>query len=190
MKHAARKTTSVLLSTLLLGSSCLMGVSANTVSTDPVSVDMEKSGFSEADKRFNIYLTINETADADVSVSLSDAILDVMTAYAQQYGLDSYQVQPGDSNPITVTITNNSDKIYKYADDSFTLTPAKYGAMSDFIGYDGEAIPFAYISGIATTSKAIYKNLFGKSESGDISAADMFGIYDKLAEKTTPAITL
>lgn len=183
MKHAARKATSVLLSTLLLGSSCLMGVSANTVSTDPVSVDMEKSGFSEADKRFNIYLTINETADADVSVSLSDAILDVMTAYAQQYGLDSYPVQPGDSNPITVTITNNSDKIYKYADDSFTLTPAKYGAMSDFIGYDGEAIPFAYISGIATTSKAIYKNLFGKSKSGNITAADMFGIYDKLAEK-------
>ena len=36
MKHAARKTTSVLLSALLLGSSCLMGVSANTVSTDPV----------------------------------------------------------------------------------------------------------------------------------------------------------
>lgn len=183
MKHAARKTTSVLLSALLLGSGCLMGVSANTVSTDPVSVDMEKSGFSETDGRFNIYLTINETAGNDVSVSLSDAILDVMTAYAQQYGYDSYPVQPGDSNPITVTITNNSDKIYKYADDSFTLTPAKYGAMSDFIGYDGEAIPFAYISGIATTSKAIYKNLFDKSEDGDITAADMFGIYDKLAEK-------
>lgn len=34
MKHAARKTTSMLLSTLLLGSSCLMGVSADTVSPD------------------------------------------------------------------------------------------------------------------------------------------------------------
>lgn len=52
MKHAARKTTSVLLSALLLGSGCLMGVSANTVSTDPVSVDMEKSGFSETDGPF------------------------------------------------------------------------------------------------------------------------------------------
>lgn len=43
MKHAARKTTSMLLSTLLLGSSCLMGVSADTVSPDPVSVDTENS---------------------------------------------------------------------------------------------------------------------------------------------------
>lgn len=62
MKHAARKTTSVLLSALLLGSGCLMGVSADEINTDPVSVDMEKSGFSAADGRFNIYLTINETA--------------------------------------------------------------------------------------------------------------------------------
>ena len=183
MKHAARITTSVLLSALLLGSSCLMGVSANTVSTDPVSVDTENSYYDSADKTYHVALTINETAGDDVTVELSDAIVD--TLYTQV----SYWL-PGDSFQIQVTITNNSDKVYKYADNSFTITPAKYGVLSDFIGYDGEAIPFAYISGIATTSKAIYKNLFDKSKSGDITAADMFGIYDKLAEKTTPAITL
>lgn len=185
MKHAARKTTSVLLSALLLGSSCLMGVSANTVSTDPVSVDMEKSGFSETDGRFNIYLTINETAGGDVSVSLSDAILDVMTAYAQQYGYDSYPVQPGDSNPITVTITNNSDKIYKYADGSFSLsTPDTDGlVLSDFVGYNGQKIPYSYISGIGITNRAIYSNLFGRSGSASVTAEDLFTIYDKLAEK-------
>lgn len=185
MKHAARKTTSVLLSALLLGSSCLMGVSADEINTDPVSVDMEKSGFSEADKRFNIYLTINETADADVSVSLSDAILDVMTAYANENGEDSYPVLPGDSNPITVTITNNSDKIYKYADGSFSLsTPDTEGlVLSDFVGYDGQKIPYTYVSGIGITNRAIYSNLFGRSGSAKVTAEDLFTIYDKLAEK-------
>ena len=176
MKHAARKTTSVLLSTLLLGSSCLMGVSADEINTDPVSVDTENTYYDSADKTYHVALTINETAGNDVTVELSDAIVD--TLYTQV----SYWL-PGDSFQIQVTITNNSDKVYKYADNSFTITPAKYGVLSDFIGYDGEAIPFAYISGIATTSEAIYKNLFGKSQSGDITPADMFGIYDKLAEK-------
>lgn len=190
MKHAARKTTSVLLSALLLGSGCLMGVSANTVSTDPVSVDMEKSGFSETDGRFNIYLTINETAGNDVSVSLSDAILDVMTAYAQQYGYDSYPVQPGDSNPITVTITNNSDKIYKYADDSFTLTPAKYGAMSDFIGYDGEAFPSPIFPVLLPQAKPFTKIYLIKVRTVTSLLPTCLVSMTSWRKKTTPAITL
>ena len=72
MKHAARKTTSVLLSALLLGSSCLMGVSANTVNTDPVSVDTENSYYDSADKTYHVALTINETGSQD---AMLDAIL-------------------------------------------------------------------------------------------------------------------
>ena len=53
MKHAARKTTSVLLSALLLGSSCLMGVSADEINTDPVSVDTENTYYDSADKTYH-----------------------------------------------------------------------------------------------------------------------------------------
>lgn len=80
MKHAARKTTSVLLSTLLLGSSCLMGVSANTVSTDPVSVDTENSYYDSEDKTYHVALTINETAGGDVTVEMSDAIINTLNS--------------------------------------------------------------------------------------------------------------
>lgn len=101
MKHAARKTTSMLLSTLLLGSSCLMGVSADTVSPDPVSVDTENSYYESG--TYHVALTINETAGADVTVEMSDAIINLINE-------NGYQM-PGMSYPIQVTITNNSDKI-------------------------------------------------------------------------------
>lgn len=55
----------MLLSTLLLGSSCLMGVSADTVSPDPVSVDTENSYYESG--TYHVALTINETAGADVT---------------------------------------------------------------------------------------------------------------------------
>ena len=132
MKHAARKTTSMLLSTLLLGSSCLMGVSADTVSPDPVSVDTENSYYDSADKTYHVALTINETAGGDVTVEMSDAIINLINE-------NGYQM-PGMSYPIQVTITNNSDKIYKYADNSFSVSTADisgYSQLSDFVGYDG-----------------------------------------------------
>lgn len=130
MKHAARKTTSMLLSTLLLGSSCLMGVSADTVSPDPVSVDTENSYYESG--TYHVALTINETAGADVTVEMSDAIINLINE-------NGYQM-PGMSYPIQVTITNNSDKIYKYADNSFSVSTADisgYSQLSDFVGYDG-----------------------------------------------------
>lgn len=105
MKHAARKTTSVLLSALLLGSSCLMGVSANTVNTDPVSVDMENSYYDSADKTYHVALTINETAGDDVTVEMSDAIINTLNSKPAFW-------IPGVSHSIQVTITNNSNNIY------------------------------------------------------------------------------
>lgn len=115
MKHAARKTTSVLLSALLLGSSCLMGVSADEINTDPVSVDTENSYYDDADKTYHVALTINETAGDDVTVEMSEAIIDLIN----QNGY----VMSGDTFPVKVTITNNSNNIYKYADNSFLSLP-------------------------------------------------------------------
>lgn len=179
MKHAARKTTSMLLSTLLLGSSCLMGVSANTVNTDPVSVDMENSYYDSADKTYHVALTINETAGDDVTVEMSDAIINLINE-------NGYQM-PGMSYPIQVTITNNSDKIYKYADNSFSVSTADisgYSQLSDFVGYDGQQIPYAFIAAIPVPDESIWKGLYGKSSKNDtITAEELFNIYGVLAKQ-------
>lgn len=178
MKHAARKTTSVLLSALLLGSSCLMGVSANTVSTDPVSVDTENSYYDSADKTYHVALTINETAGDDVTVEMSEAIIDLIN----QNGY----VMSGDTFPVKVTITNNSNNIYKYADNSFSVSTADisgYSQISDFVGYDGQKIPYAFIAAIPLSNKAIWNGLYGKTGTQAVTAEELFNIYNVLADK-------
>ena len=178
MKHAARKTTSVLLSALLLGSSCLMGVSADEINTDPVSVDTENTYYDSADKTYHVALTINETAGDDVAVEMSDTIINLINE-------NGYQM-PGMTFSVQVTVTNNSDKIYKYADNSFsvsTVDSSNYSPLSDFIGYDGQQIPYAFISAIPVAHKSIYNGLYGKTNSKSVSAEDLFNIYNVLAEK-------
>lgn len=177
MKHAARKTTSVLLSALLLGSSCLMGVSANTVNTDPVSVDMENSYYDSADKTYHVALTINETAGDDVTVEMSDAIINTLNSKPAFW-------IPGVSHSIQVTITNNSNNIYKYADNSFSLSTAdtsNFLPLSNSIGYDGQQIPYSFISAIPVSDASIY-SLFGKDKGSQITLEELFTIYDVLEE--------
>lgn len=177
MKHAARKATSVLLSTLLLGSSCLMGVSADTVSTDPVSVDMENSYYDSADKTYYVALTINETAGDDVTVEMSDAIINTLNSRPALW-------IPGIGHSIQVTITNNSDNIYKYADNSFSLSTAdtsNFLPLSNSIGYDGQQIPYSFISAIPVSDASIY-SLFGKDKGSQITLEELFTIYDVLEE--------
>ena len=167
----------MLLSTLLLGSSCLMGVSADTVSPDPVSVDTENSYYESG--TYHVALTINETAGADVTVEMSDAIINLINE-------NGYQM-PGMSYPIQVTITNNSDKIYKYADNSFSVSTADisgYSQLSDFVGYDGQQIPYAFIAAIPVPDESIWKGLYGKSSKNDtITAEELFNIYGVLAKQ-------
>lgn len=178
MKHAARKTTSMLLSALLLGSSCLMGVSADEVATDPVSVDTENSYYDSADKTYHVALTINETAGDDVTVEMSEAIIDLIN----QNGY----VMSGDTFPVKVTITNNSNNIYKYADNSFSVSTADisgYSQISDFVGYDGQKIPYAFIAAIPLSNKAIWNGLYGKTGTQAVTAEELFNIYNVLADK-------
>lgn len=179
MKHAARKTTSVLLSALLLGSSCLMGVSADTVSTDPVSVDTENSYYDSADKTYHVALTINETAGDDVTVEMSDAIINTLNSKPAFW-------IPGVSHSIQVTITNNSNIIYKYADNSFSLSTAdtsNFLPLSNSIGYDGQQIPYSFISAIPVSDASIY-SLFDKDDGSEITLEELFTIYDVLEKKS------
>ena len=93
---------------------------------------------------------------------------------------------PGMTFSVQVTVTNNSDKIYKYADNSFsvsTVDSSNYSPLSDFIGYDGQQIPYAFISAIPVAHKSIYNGLYGKTNSKSVSAEDLFNIYNVLAEK-------
>ena len=186
-----KKLAALLLSAALLTGMCATSVlaaetDAPTEEPKPaVSVDMEKSGFVAEGGYFDVYLTINDTATANVQAAISDAILAVMDVYAMENGRPIYPVLPGDSNLVHVTINNQSEHTYTYTDGSFYLS-SPYAAeeeLSPFIGFDGKEIPYAYIAAIPSSHKAIYKNLFGLPSSGDVTADMMFGIYDKLAEK-------
>lgn len=107
-----KKLAALLLSAALLTGMCATSVlaaetDAPTEEPKPaVSVDMEKSGFVAEGGYFDVYLTINDTATANVQAAISDAILAVMDVYAMENGRPIYPVLPGDSNLVHVTINN------------------------------------------------------------------------------------
>ncbi|WP_292919817.1 LPXTG cell wall anchor domain-containing protein, partial [Oscillibacter sp. CAG:155] len=142
--------------------------------------------FNEEAGRFEITVTIGEDADGDLVLDLSDVILTIINQYAVENGYDSYPVMPGDSNPIHLTIVNHSGHTYQYQDGSFVLSTAKasdFGEQTLFLGYDGQRIPVSFSSAIQISHRSIYSELFGRSGSANVTIEDMFGIYDKLAEK-------
>lgn len=154
----------------------------------PVTVDEERSGLSEEDGCWYLYLDIGEGDAADVQVDLSEAVLGLFNAYAAENGMDSYPVLPGDSNMVKVCITNRSGHTYAYQRGSFVLSPLDVSdfpeeELSPFTGYDGQRLPFEFISAVPASHKAIYRDLFGCKGSADVTADMMFGIYDVLAEK-------
>ena len=142
--------------------------------------------FNEEAGRFEITVTIGEDADGDLVLDLSDVILTIINQYAVENGYDSYPVMPGDSNPIHLTIVNHSGHTYQYQDGSFVLSTAKasdFGEQTLFLGYDGQRIPASFSSAIQISHRSIYSELFGRSGSANVTIEDVFGIYDKLAEK-------
>ena len=130
-------------------------------------------------KTYHVALTINETDDADVTVEMSDTIINLINENGSQ--------MPGMTYSIQVTVTNNSDNIYKYADNSFSVSTADisgYSQLSDFVGYDGQQIPYAFIAAIPVPDESIWKGLYGKSSKNDtITAEKLFNIYGVLAKQ-------
>lgn len=181
------------LSAWLLSAALLMGMSALSVSaaetepeTQPVTVDMEKSGFDEEAGLFHIYVTIHETDSENVELDLASIAHNVLDEYAKEYGLEEYTVMPGDSNPFRFYVTNESGHLYAYQEGSLHLSTADSSSsenVSPFTGFDGQKIPYSFIGSVPASHKAIYKELFGVSGSSKVTAEMMFNLYDYLEEK-------
>lgn len=131
---------------------------------------------------FELTITIDETAQGDLVVDLSTAVMNMMNEYAAEYGKESYPVLPGDSNPILVKIQNNSGREYQYKEGSFVLATADASQweQSEVMGYDGQYIPKIFVGAVSFTNTAMQK-LFDKSKDDQITAAEAFEIYDRLA---------
>ncbi len=157
-----------------------------TVDYKEMSDGVSYESVFSADKRcFDITITIGEVTDTNVVIDLSQIVLNALDRYAADHGKNSYSVQPGDSILLHITVMNKSGHTYQYKDGSFVLSTANAHAyeQSMFLGYDGQLIPVDFLSHIQISHKAIYKNLFGVSESGNVTAEMVFGLYDILAEK-------
>lgn len=179
---------SVLSLSMIVSMAAVSAFAVETDSTNPIVIDVEKSGFDENAGAFNLYLKIDKTASGDLTVDLSSAVGVLLDEYAKQYGYNSYPVLPGDSNRINIYISNDSDKTYYYEKSSLKLAPGDVSGMSEeqlspFTGFDGQRLPLTHIGVISNTNKAIYKELFGVSGSASITADMMFSIYDYLAVK-------
>ena len=140
-------------------------------------------GFNETEGRFEITVTIDETANGDLALDLSDMVMTVMNEYAADYGFDSYPVQPGGTNPFQITIQNNSGHTYRYKSGSFVLSTADAHnyEQTNVLGYDGQLIPRIFVAAISVTSSKIYQKLFGVKK-GQVTAEMLFDVYGYLAK--------
>lgn len=140
--------------------------------------------FELTEDHFELTITIDETAQGDLVVDLSTAVMNMMNEYAAEYGEESYRVLPGDSNPILVKIQNNSGREYQYKEGSFVLATADASQweQSEVMGYDGQYIPKIFVGAVSFTNTAM-RNLFDKSKGDLITAEEAFGIYDQLEAK-------
>ena len=122
-----------------------------------------------------INVTIDDTASGDLTITLQDAITDVINRYVGY-------IMPGDSYPFKVTIQNNSGHTYRYKSGSFVLSTADAHnyEQSNVLGYDGQLIPRIFIPALNLTIRDIYSDLFNKSSSGQVTAEMVFNIYDYL----------
>ena len=181
MKFAAR-ATAVFLSAALLCGMCAVSASAVEIEQGPVTVDEEKSGYVDqgADSYYNLYLTINDAAGAEVEAVLSQAATEMIN--------ESGYVLPGDSYDFHVYITNESNHAYAYQEGSFSIAPQDLSSLNpdipltSFTGFDGKQIPLTYVGAIPVADKSICQGLFGVG-SKNVTADMMFGLYDTLAEK-------
>lgn len=151
---------------------------------EPVTVDMEKSGFNEKEEVFDVYMTINEGAAGNLKIDLATAAIEILDEYAREVGENNYPTLPGDSNPFRFYITNESGEEFAYQRGSLDLSTLDVtDGLSPFTGFDGQKIPYRFVSAIGVTNRAIYRELFGVSSSSKVTADMIFGIYDTLASK-------
>ena len=124
-----------------------------------------------------INVTIDDTASGDLTITLQDAITDVINQYIGY-------IMPGGSYPFKVTIQNNSGHTYRYKSGSFVLATdnAHNYEQTNVLGYDGQLIPQIFVSALSVTPKAIYNKLFGQKDSGQVTAEMVFNIYGYLEE--------
>lgn len=152
---------------------------------EPITVDMERSGFDEEENIFNVYMTINEGATGTLKVDLATTAIEILNEYAKEVGMSNYPTLPGDSNPFRVYITNESGQEFAYQQGSLDLSTRDVSGdgLSPFVGFDGQNIPYHFVGAIGVANRAIYQNLFGVSGSNKVTTDMLFGIYDTLADK-------
>ena len=122
-----------------------------------------------------INVTIDDTASGDLTITLQDAITDVINRYVGH-------IMPGGSYPFKVTIQNNSGHTYRYKSGSFVLSTANAHnfEQTNVLGYDGQLIPRIFVSALSVTPRAIYQGLFGQHSDGNVTVEMVFNVYDYL----------
>ncbi len=123
-------------------------------------------------------LVINEHADGDLVLVLSDSMVEAINKnYKFQY--------PGDAYNMKVRILNNSSHSYTYKDNSAVIATADTSGMETLdnppIAFDGQVLPRLF-TGSRTPNTAIQK-LFGVDKSSKVTVTDMLTIYEKLEEE-------
>ena len=130
------------------------------------------------DEIFYADLVINENADGDLVLVLSDSMIEAINK------MTDYQL-PGDAYNMKVRIINHSSHTYTYKDNSAVIATSDTSGMETLenppIGFDGQVLPRLF-TGCRTPNTAIQK-LFGVNGSSKVTVTDMLTIYDKLAEE-------